>query len=216
MVYFMKSGNQRFELRKVELGAGQSKVPEDFRNLARGFCFTLHFYYTTEIVYPHRLFESVDNTLQCNFHIKYPQLYTEDEDSLPGKLLASFSGKDLPEDVQKAITNIIVDETKSTPYQGYKVEPILVQIGIVKVESMKDSLFRSKLITHEVKEGSLTGEQCVICLERFSSGGETVLIPCSHIYHRNCITKWLETALHCPTCRLAIEPSDDQQIATCS
>ncbi|KAK4854791.1 hypothetical protein QYF36_001311 [Acer negundo] len=212
MVYFMKYGNQRFELRKVELESDQSLVPEEFRNMARGFCFVVQFYYATELKYSYRSLVSVANVLQCqHFHIQFPQLYTQDEDSLFGKLRVIFlTNEDLPKDVQKTMTSIIVDATKSivcsTPNTGHKVEPILVQIRIVNVISMKEN----NLLTHVVIEkGSLTGEQCVICLEEFSlSEGEIILMPCSHIYHRNCITKWLKTKLHCPTCRLALEPFD--------
>ncbi|KAK3189864.1 hypothetical protein Dsin_029425 [Dipteronia sinensis] len=209
----MKYGNRRFELRNVELVDDQSLVPEEFKNMARGFCFIVQFYYTTEFEYSHRSLESLANVLQCqHFHIQFPQIYTRDEDSLLSKLLASFlTNEDLPDDVQKTMASIIVDVTKSivcsTPNTGHKVEPILVQFGIVNVISMKEN----SLFTHVIEEGSLKGEQCVICLEEFSSGElEIVLMPCSHVYHRNCITKWLQTTLHCPTCwlRLAQEPSD--------
>ncbi|TXG53083.1 hypothetical protein EZV62_022252 [Acer yangbiense] len=208
--------NKRYELRKVEHVDDQSQVPEDIINLVNGFFFTLQFYYTTEFRYSHgprRTLESDDKASQCHFHVQFDQLYAEDEDSLSGKLRDQFYHEDLPEDVQKTITNFIVDMSMSiactTPNPEFKVEPILVQIGIVLVISMKeDSLFKSTLITIVINEGSLTGEQCVICLEEFSKGGEIVMIPCSHVCHRNCIVKWLEMALNCPVCRFALEKSD--------
>ncbi|KAK2659359.1 hypothetical protein Ddye_005892 [Dipteronia dyeriana] len=209
MIYCMKSGNKRYELRKVEHVDDQGQVPDDIINLVKGFFFTLQFYYTTEFKYshgPHRTLESDDKALQCHFHV-------EDKDSLSGKLRDHFYHEDLPEDVQKTMTNIIMDMSISiactTPDPEYRVEPILVQIGIVLVISMKeDSLFMSTLITSVINKGSLTGEQCVICLEEFSKGGEIVVIPCSHICHRNCIVKWLEMAHNCPVCRFALEKSD--------
>ncbi|KAK2646830.1 hypothetical protein Ddye_022025 [Dipteronia dyeriana] len=208
MIYSMEYGNKRFELRKVELVADQSLVPEEFKNMARGFCFVVQFYYsTTEPENSHRSMESLANVLQCkHFHIQLPQVYAKDEDSLLGKLSASFlTNEELPEDVQKTMTSAIVDVTKSilcsTPNTGHKVEPVLVQFGIVKVTSLK----KSSLFTHVIEEGSLTREQCVICLEELSSSErEIVGLPCSHVYHRNCITKWLKTTRQCPICRLAI------------
>ena len=163
----------------------------------------MQFYYTTKLVYPNRTLAIEDNAMQCEFHIQFDKLYVEDEYSLFGKLRGCFSGIDLPKDVEQTMTKIIVDMSMSiactTP--EYKVAPILVQIGIVLRLSMKEeSLFKSELIKMEIDKGSLPGEHCVICFEDFSSsGGEIVLMPCSHIYHHTYITKWFEKALNCPT-----------------
>ncbi|KAI9201475.1 hypothetical protein LWI28_023992 [Acer negundo] len=212
----MKSGNKRYEIRKVEHVDDQSQVSEGIINLVKGFFFTVQFYYTTEFRYSRGLcytLESDDKALQYHFHVHFDQLYTEDEDSLSDKLCNHFYHEDLREDVQKTITNIIVDMLMSIvctiPNPEYKVEPILVQIEIVLVISMKeDSLFKSTLNTIVINEGSLTGEQCVICLDEFSKGGEIVMIPCSHVCHRNCVVKWLEMAFNCPICCFALEKSD--------
>ena len=140
--------------------------------------------------------------MQCEFHIQFDKLYVEDEYSLFGKLRGCFSGIDLPKDVEQTMTKIIVNMSISiactTP--KYRVAPILVQIGIVLRLSMKEeSLFKSELIKMEIDKGLLPGEHCVICFEDFSSsGGEIVLLPCFHIYHHTCITKWFEKALNCP------------------
>ncbi|KAL9148482.1 hypothetical protein ABFS82_12G044100 [Erythranthe guttata] len=48
---------------------------------------------------------------------------------------------------------------------------------------------------------------CSVCLEDLSGGGdegEEVLLlsmPCSHIFHGDCIKKWLRTSHYCPLCR---------------
>ncbi|KAK2654339.1 hypothetical protein Ddye_014195 [Dipteronia dyeriana] len=43
--------------------------------------------------------------------------------------------------------------------------------------------------------------KCMICLEEFSTGVETMRMPCGHLYHEECIVKWLETSHMCPLCR---------------
>ncbi|KAK0597025.1 hypothetical protein LWI29_021060 [Acer saccharum] len=43
--------------------------------------------------------------------------------------------------------------------------------------------------------------KCMICLEEFSIGVETMRMPCGHLYHGECIVKWLETSHVCPLCR---------------
>ncbi|KAL0336077.1 UNVERIFIED_CONTAM: Retrovirus-related Pol polyprotein from transposon TNT 1-94 [Sesamum radiatum] len=34
-------------------------------------------------------------------------------------------------------------------------------------------------------------ESCSICLEEFSDGGRGTRLPCSHMFHENCIVRWL-------------------------
>lgn len=50
-------------------------------------------------------------------------------------------------------------------------------------------------------------EKCVICLEEFLSGSEVSRMPCSHVYHEDCIYRWLEKSGSCPLCRYHMNPS---------
>ncbi|XP_050266036.1 E3 ubiquitin-protein ligase CIP8-like isoform X1 [Quercus robur] len=54
-----------------------------------------------------------------------------------------------------------------------------------------------------IEEGSvgLAGEDCAVCLDEFSIGSEARRMPCSHIYHQDCIVLWLGTSNLCPMCR---------------
>ncbi|EYU30977.1 hypothetical protein MIMGU_mgv1a025807mg, partial [Erythranthe guttata] len=44
---------------------------------------------------------------------------------------------------------------------------------------------------------------CSVCLEDLSGGEEVLLLsmPCSHIFHGDCIKNWLRTSHYCPLCR---------------
>ncbi|TXG50448.1 hypothetical protein EZV62_022972 [Acer yangbiense] len=44
-------------------------------------------------------------------------------------------------------------------------------------------------------------KQCVICLEEISVGSEATRMPCSHVYHQDCIVTWLKQSNLCPLCR---------------
>ncbi|XP_059172918.1 E3 ubiquitin-protein ligase RNF126-like isoform X2 [Physella acuta] len=43
--------------------------------------------------------------------------------------------------------------------------------------------------------------QCSICMDDFELGIEVRKLPCDHLYHSDCIIKWLEMHGTCPVCR---------------
>ncbi|XWS45716.1 hypothetical protein CRYUN_Cryun14cG0003200 [Craigia yunnanensis] len=43
-------------------------------------------------------------------------------------------------------------------------------------------------------------ERCVICQMRYKRGERQMKLPCKHIYHSECITKWLSINKICPVC----------------
>ncbi|WOG28190.1 RING finger protein [Endozoicomonas sp. 8E] len=57
-------------------------------------------------------------------------------------------------------------------------------------------------------------DQCPICLELFDGREVTVLDPCNHMFHENCLETWLRQNTTCPYCRTivrerAVEPFPD-------
>ena len=46
--------------------------------------------------------------------------------------------------------------------------------------------------------------QCIICMEEFNEGEEVTLLPCEHIFHMECIEKWLLKEKTCPFCKSEI------------
>ena len=60
-------------------------------------------------------------------------------------------------------------------------------------------LSKLELVTYLPKDGINT--ECVICLEPFIEGAELLELPCHHLYHDECIKKWLiERKKVCPIC----------------
>jgi len=45
---------------------------------------------------------------------------------------------------------------------------------------------------------------CVICLEDFKSGEKATLLPCVHLFHKNCIKNWLKSKNSCPICKFEL------------
>lgn len=56
----------------------------------------------------------------------------------------------------------------------------------------------------DVEFNGKSDESCVICQEDFKKKDRLKITPCGHIFHSQCISKWLETECirpTCPTCR---------------
>jgi hypothetical protein len=54
--------------------------------------------------------------------------------------------------------------------------------------------------THEDDE-----PHCSICLGEYEEGEELVKLPCSHIYHDECISSWCSNHIRCPLCNANLE-----------
>jgi len=70
---------------------------------------------------------------------------------------------------------------------------------------------RRPALTGERSEGDVeSGEyECVICYTPVShSAREHMVTPCDHVFHQECLSRWLEVKLECPVCR-SILPADD-------
>lgn len=52
-------------------------------------------------------------------------------------------------------------------------------------------------------------EKCVICLTEFSDDDKVMKLPCTHIFHDECVSRWLRVNRTCPSCKRSIR-SDDQ------
>ncbi|KAK6346892.1 hypothetical protein TWF696_006994 [Orbilia brochopaga] len=72
-------------------------------------------------------------------------------------------------------------------------------------ESIRN-LPKVKVTQAEVDEGT----ECVVCQDEFKVQEEVVKLPCRHIYHEECVTRWLETHDACPICRTPITPENER------
>ncbi|XP_044512268.1 probable E3 ubiquitin-protein ligase XERICO [Mangifera indica] len=55
----------------------------------------------------------------------------------------------------------------------------------------------------------LMRELCAVCLEDFQFDFENVQLPCGHVYHKDCIVRWLEVSNMCPLCRHRLPCSEN-------
>lgn len=46
-----------------------------------------------------------------------------------------------------------------------------------------------------------SGGQCAVCTEGLRFGGAAKRTPCGHVFHQDCISRWLSVNYSCPLCR---------------
>ncbi|XP_039780797.1 RING-H2 finger protein ATL73-like [Panicum virgatum] len=68
------------------------------------------------------------------------------------------------------------------------VTPAWVSMGLSKRARVAAA---SEAILPEVSGRSREGEECAICLQDFAAEETLGAMPCSHAFHRHCISKWL-------------------------
>ncbi|KAK8854767.1 hypothetical protein IAR55_003506 [Kwoniella newhampshirensis] len=56
-----------------------------------------------------------------------------------------------------------------------------------------------------------TYKDCPICKDDFVVGDEVMRIPCSHIFHPDCLQPWLKVNGSCPVCRFSLVPENDDR-----
>ena len=57
---------------------------------------------------------------------------------------------------------------------------------------------------HLKKYNALKEDKCAICLIKYKGIDIIKEFPCKHIFHKNCILKWLKTSNICPLCKYDI------------
>ena len=62
---------------------------------------------------------------------------------------------------------------------------------------------------YEPEPGSKEGAECAVCLCKIEEGEEIRELRCSHMFHRECIDRWVGHRNNgtCPLCRGCIAPS---------
>ncbi len=49
-----------------------------------------------------------------------------------------------------------------------------------------------------------TKDLCNVCLDKFNVEQEVYVLPCGHMYHMDCLDKWLDNKTTCPSCRYSV------------
>ncbi|XP_067949813.1 E3 ubiquitin-protein ligase Arkadia-like [Watersipora subatra] len=50
-----------------------------------------------------------------------------------------------------------------------------------------------------------SNEKCTICISEYKTSEHVRRLPCLHLFHRDCVDRWLNSNKRCPMCRVDIE-----------
>jgi hypothetical protein len=59
------------------------------------------------------------------------------------------------------------------------------------------------LASAAVSSSSLSTLECSICFDAIDvrDRRQYMLAPCDHLFHRDCLIRWMDQKMECPTCR---------------
>ncbi|KAK7243582.1 hypothetical protein RIF29_38387 [Crotalaria pallida] len=75
-------------------------------------------------------------------------------------------------------------------------------------QELIDMLPTSKYKLKSLFKRKDSGKRCVICQMSYRRGDRQITLPCNHVYHGQCITKWLCINKKCPICNIEVFGED--------
>lgn len=94
------------------------------------------------------------------------------------------------------------NDTVTPTLEEYEVEPLMRQHSDLK---LRNSPKKQTSIEREQSCSVIDCDNCVICLCEFDLEDNVTVLPCKHIYHKECIEPWLvNKSSLCPICKQSI------------
>ena len=114
-------------------------------------------------------------------------------------LISSFIERQEVEGIDNLINYLVINDMNNygNPPAGKHIIENLPKLII-------DKEYLEKNKNNEIEKN------CSICKDEFELNQFTTKLPCSHLYHNECILPWLNERNSCPTCRYELE-TDDQE-----
>ncbi|KAF5183071.1 Pre-mrna-splicing factor rbm22 [Thalictrum thalictroides] len=93
---------------------------------------------------------------------------------------------------------IVADIQTESMQEGYQTTKS--GASRVSIDALESRILKSEESIEDI---------CTICRDEFFAGEEIKEMPCSHIYHANCILHWLENWHICPLCRFELPKEEE-------
>ena len=70
--------------------------------------------------------------------------------------------------------------------------------SVLDAEKANPDMFKNM---KSYNEAVANPNNCAVCLKDYERHVEVVILKCEHMFHRECMDKWLREATICPLCR---------------
>ncbi|XVE73467.1 hypothetical protein DITRI_Ditri11bG0119900 [Diplodiscus trichospermus] len=89
-----------------------------------------------------------------------------------------------------------------TEEEDIELEEAMTESSLKPVPATKESIQALRKVKLGDTDHSVSRQMCTICFEEFSEHAMDIAsMPCSHLFHENCVVKWLNTIHLCPLYR---------------
>ena len=128
--------------------------------------------------------------------------HKENEDH-PAALKYELKSSDIPEYAGSHLTKLVDLQHRELTPEDYEL--LLMLDESVAPKTVSRNLLQSLIVMTAEVAGSV-GDLCSICMELYCASQNVKRLPCTHIFHEECIDAWLLNAsLNCPLDGLAVE-----------
>ncbi|KAI5352607.1 PREDICTED: E3 [Prunus dulcis] len=113
--------------------------------------------------------------------------------------------------------SLAAEEVKMVPASESSIKKVLKKVIVGQGgESIRRNYLSVSDDVKEEEEGGKRkrrrisvseGESCSVCMDEFEGGTTVACLPCSHVFHGECIVNWLRQSHYCPVCRFEV-PTD--------
>jgi len=131
-----------------------------------------------------------------------PPVNKTEQDEISRAIRESLATSSVPETGLTAQQLLDLQNRELTP-EDYEL--LLMLDESVKPKTISASIVDS-FPTRKANSNDISKDPCGVCLVEFCEGDDIKSLPCGHIYHAECISKWLtERSTKCPLYGLSLE-----------
>lgn len=158
-------------------------------------------------------------TLSSRFGLYWPHATLYRSQQLQRELQRrqlTFSEEHSDDEVQVPLPlgSLLMDRVMSIESRVNRMLQLIGSRGLnmgLKPEVIDLYTTRTKYAADEVAEREEDREKCTICLANFEADAEVRRLKCKHLFHLDCVDRWLMGNKQCPMCRVHVDDANAVQ-----